>query len=394
MQDLAAQRENTHNNDFDYSGIHAAAKGLRGINPHLRDKPQSLDELDDNGKAALHWACQGGNDAVVNLLIGSGANVNVENFDGETPLMSAAGRGNFECACTLLAVHGCDVNKTNSQGRSALHYAAASSYLGGYIVIELLLRHGANPLLANHGGETPLHELASSYTTKLPTQELHGGANVMVEAGVSLEATDRWKYTPLLQAVVEDNQVAVSILSTLGARPNVFDCDRQGVLHLAALYAGLSTVQELRESKISGIDVESLDYQEHTPFELFRWRLSTNISAPDAWVRQPTDEEDTCFRALVSEIRNPTLGADVSCCRLIIQALQGGDSTSALGYVNEAMERYVTWVSKEELDMFRVIKRIIESQSREAAICTLADSIKTLSARMKISPVFNDVEGS
>ena len=41
------------------------------------------------GKTALHWAADQGNDEAVNLLLKAGANTNIKDVKGETPLEKA-----------------------------------------------------------------------------------------------------------------------------------------------------------------------------------------------------------------------------------------------------------------------------------------------------------------
>jgi ankyrin repeat protein len=72
---------------------------------------------------------------------------------GTTLLYTAARQGHVECARTLLATHGADVNAANANesGSTALHGAC---YGGHAAVVALLVQHGATAA-ANTFGETP-----------------------------------------------------------------------------------------------------------------------------------------------------------------------------------------------------------------------------------------------
>ena len=54
------------------------------------------------------------------MLIGRGADVTVQNSDGETPLHQALQRGQIDVACTLIE-HGADVTAQNNGGWTPLH---------------------------------------------------------------------------------------------------------------------------------------------------------------------------------------------------------------------------------------------------------------------------------
>lgn len=70
----------------------------------------------------------------------------------EEDMILAAAVGNAERVQTLLSLH-VDPNATTEDGSSALLFAAGNSRRQ---VVELLLAHGADPLLRNHDGESPL----------------------------------------------------------------------------------------------------------------------------------------------------------------------------------------------------------------------------------------------
>jgi hypothetical protein len=88
---------------------------------------------------------------VVELLLASGANVDVRNRDGVTPLYHAAAK-NLPDLVALLLLKGADPNAANLQGDTPLHAAAA---YGNKQVVELLLKAGAKPSTKSKDGMTP-----------------------------------------------------------------------------------------------------------------------------------------------------------------------------------------------------------------------------------------------
>ena len=64
---------------------------LETVNAALVDQ-RNIDEVDRNGDTALHAAALMGYDSVVKLLAGHGANLNVKNNRGLTPLSALSQR--------------------------------------------------------------------------------------------------------------------------------------------------------------------------------------------------------------------------------------------------------------------------------------------------------------
>ena len=98
----------------------------------------------------------------VKLMISLGANVNLPDNDGLTPVMTSARvtyRGGIEMT-KLLIKKGANVNASASKGSTALMYAAsgvAAHYEDEYVrVVRILIKHGAKVNVKNQMGATPL----------------------------------------------------------------------------------------------------------------------------------------------------------------------------------------------------------------------------------------------
>lgn len=84
----------------------------------------SRDVFGDN--SGLHWAARLGLAEMARLLIDNGADLNIRNDEGFTPLHWAAGEGQKELV-VILIVHGADVNARNKRGWTPLRWAEAQS---------------------------------------------------------------------------------------------------------------------------------------------------------------------------------------------------------------------------------------------------------------------------
>ncbi len=125
------------------------------------------------------------------LLHEQPAVVDAHNTDGHFPLGLAAFFGRRACAEALLE-HGADVEQVarNVMAVRAIHAAAAHRDADtAYEIVRLLVAHGAQVNVAQHGGWTPLHQAA--HAGNLPLAEL------LLECGADPFATVADGATPV-----------------------------------------------------------------------------------------------------------------------------------------------------------------------------------------------------
>ena len=96
---------------------------------------------DERGEAGLHLVVAQRDLTWLRFLLGKGADANVANRDGDTPLILAARIGFAEGADVLLG-RGAQVDRTNRRGETALIIAVQQRNLA---LIRLLAERGANP---------------------------------------------------------------------------------------------------------------------------------------------------------------------------------------------------------------------------------------------------------
>lgn len=174
------------------------------------------------------------------LLVENGANVNATFPTGETPLMTAAGRGNIKVTNYLLA-QGANPNAAGKSGLTALYSAASSDY--GASAAETLLKHGANADAKYLSGLTPLHQAASEGAIKV--------IEVLLAHGATVDAKTENGTTPLclairLGGVQKGGRGVAEILLKNGADPNAKNPGyRQSPFHEAILRHDIELVKLL-----------------------------------------------------------------------------------------------------------------------------------------------------
>ena len=109
-----------------------------------------LHDADEFGQTSLHFACSGGHERAVTLLIAAGADFEAETRDNRRPIHVAAAFGRANVVRALLAV-GTDVEAKGPLGRRPLHLAAmngcvhSNEWVYAECLREILVSVGAPP---------------------------------------------------------------------------------------------------------------------------------------------------------------------------------------------------------------------------------------------------------
>lgn len=102
------------------------------------------------GRTAMHMAIEERSGVWVDYLYQKGANVNLADVEGVTPLMLAVESLYIDGVAKLIA-HGARVDVTNNTGETPLIYAV---HARNAELIRMLLEAGANPDRADHSGRS------------------------------------------------------------------------------------------------------------------------------------------------------------------------------------------------------------------------------------------------
>jgi ankyrin repeat protein len=194
----------------------------------LIEKGADVNVEDNDGRTPLHYAR---NVEIAKYLIEKGANVNAEDRDGWTPLHSA-------CEIDLeivkyLVDKGAKVNAKDDGGWTPLYYARNVE------IAKYLIEKGANVNAKNEYGYTPLHCACDYHFTEI--------VKLLIEKGADVNDKDKDGWTPLHYAC---NVETTELLIKKGADINVEDNDGRTPLHIAYKYGYTNIAEFLIEKGV------------------------------------------------------------------------------------------------------------------------------------------------
>jgi ankyrin len=205
---------------------------------HVKGNLESVVAL---GATPLHYAIYIDNGTVVEFLLSLGANPNVIQPDGLTPLAVAAYRGKTAIIETLIRC-GADI-KQKSRGITPIQWAAQE---GNTSAICVLINAGADPNTAGDDGSTPLGVASASGYLDTVRELLRNGAStaeqfgesallsacafgrtevaqLLIDYGALINIRDGVGNTPLHYAVRSQNVELLQILLKHGGDPSITD---------------------------------------------------------------------------------------------------------------------------------------------------------------------------
>lgn len=185
-----------------------AFAALRGKNAIVKcllrtDAQHDINISDSLQRTALYFASHFGHDKVIEILLAAGADPNIANDEGFTPLCAACENGHREAFKLLLKHKKTEVNKAAIDGCTPLHKAVQ---LGFFDFVRLLVVYDAS-------------------------------INVCAQDGA----------TPLLIAAQEGHETILSLLLEKGGDPEIYRKDGGSPLFLAYLYGHKACLKLLLE---------------------------------------------------------------------------------------------------------------------------------------------------
>jgi 7,8-dihydropterin-6-yl-methyl-4-(beta-D-ribofuranosyl)aminobenzene 5'-phosphate synthase len=327
---------------FTFAGeIHeAVAQGqLQTVRELLKTSPQMANEVSERGFTALHLATNSAHIAIMKLLLDSGADINVEDRDGDAPvhwaayagqdeamqlllerkadskarnrqgwtaLMWTAARGHASTA-ELLVAAGLKVNTSDTKGSTPLHEAAVN---GHNDVVKLLIAHGARVNATDEWGDCPLH--MASWAGNLKVAEL------LLAAGAKVDAVNRSGATPLAKAARADRDDIVALLRSKGAKEPTAS-------------ARSDASPSPRQSRISSLKITILyDNYLHTEGTQTDWGFSCLIEGPEKTILFDTGTQPDILMHNVESLK-----VDLTTVDTIVLSHAHGDHTNGIFRVLE-----------------------------------------------------------
>ncbi|MHB9148037.1 MAG: ankyrin repeat domain-containing protein [Candidatus Amoebophilus sp.] len=242
-------------------------------------------------EAALHQAVKLGDEYIVELLLEKGANINIQNIEGETVLHLATNSNNTELVKKLID-KGVKLEVQNKRGYTPLHLAAEQGYID--VTKELIPHLNSEQLnLSNKEGQTPLH-LAASWghskfvsllipyldICKLNQKDLQCNSALykasqyghietvkkLLDAGAKIDEVNCLGFTPLHISIIEGTSaVALELINRLSTEQlNQPDINEYTPLYLAILHSHTEIAEELIK-KLEPAQLNKQNDQENTP---------------------------------------------------------------------------------------------------------------------------------
>ncbi|WP_049622530.1 ankyrin repeat domain-containing protein [Frateuria defendens] len=210
--------------------LHACGAGHREIAARLLDAGADSALAAHNGVTPLAAAVSARRDTLTALLIEHGAALDQPLPGDATVLMVAAAMGYPELAEQLLEA-GASLGAVDARGRGALHAAAQFGFerndsLRARRLFDVLLKHGADPNLADREGLTPLLLLLGAHARPGGDADAtHIGAliPVLLDAGAKLEHADQRGVTALHACAMHALLAPARVLLARGADRNAAD---------------------------------------------------------------------------------------------------------------------------------------------------------------------------
>jgi ankyrin repeat protein len=215
--------------------------------------PAVMTSRDSLGNTVLHHAALWKIDSMIPAIVERGANTEISNISGETPLFIAVKANTPSTVKTLLDA-GASLTGRDALGNTALHTAVRSN---APEAMETLLDARINIDAYNLYGQTPLHDAVRL--------GIYDAQVILVRRGANSEVRDNDGNTPLLLAVRMGNYRAAEHLITAGGDINTRNNAGDTALHL--------TVRDERSDLVAlllqnGAQIHSLNADGESPFSI------------------------------------------------------------------------------------------------------------------------------
>jgi len=189
---------------LEYNLTVAASLGYNSEVERLIKAGAEVDVENTQGATPLYFAVINKKAAVVQTLINNGANVNKVSYLNETPLFLSLFIRDLNIAEILIRA-GAEVDYQNRTGVSPLHYSAI---YGLFSFVDLLLYYEADIDIRDNDGTTPLMAAIWAGYPEI--------ADLLIQHGANMEARDNEGFTPFLIAAQNGDTLIINLLHKKG----------------------------------------------------------------------------------------------------------------------------------------------------------------------------------
>lgn len=209
---------------------------------NIIDKGADVDKFNNDGyNAIMSCMLDGGEDATRDMIakiISNGANVNVKNEKGNTPLMCLLKSGDAETINRILE-NGGDVSIKDKKGRNGLHLASVRTSKVLSRVIESCVKFKVNMNTEDRNGNTAMaYALGSKWSN----------VRMILENGGNPNIKDLNGQTALMSACKTPDTAMVSLFLEKGALVNYKNDKKETALMIACEAGNIETVKLLVEN--------------------------------------------------------------------------------------------------------------------------------------------------
>ncbi len=255
-------KESHHAQTQSLSTLHKIILGIvcRDLESELELSTAEINMGDAKNRTPLCWATIRNDSQAVNTLLVFGANPNIVDSWGHTPLDFARSVG----ICKMLLDAGVDLHAPKSEyGRSSLH--ELFHITGGYFlesesvdVIDLLVNAGIAVDVRDSDEETPLlNAIYSGYTSHVRR---------LLDLGADPNLFNRSSHESAIHFAVSFDRIdMIPLLLKRGADYTAVNISGSNIAHMAARFAGTKTISVLADSNLVKLDMHLRNKDGKTP---------------------------------------------------------------------------------------------------------------------------------
>ena len=352
--------------------ILASLKGSEDVINVLLNAEADANIVDDNGDTCLLAAAfTGCSKETLQKIIDHGADVNAANVMNQSAFMLAAKKGNLD-AVNVLLNSGADLNIADVEGNTCLHHAVTGecskktlqalvdkgananarnvknqtalifgSCKGSEDAINVLLNAGADANIVGDNGHTCLLAAAFKGCSKETLQKI-------IDHGADVNARSVKNQTALILASFKGSEDAIYVLLNAEADANIVDDNGHTCLHAAARKGcSKETLQKIIDH---GADVNATDIENQTALLLASHK--GNVDAIDVLLNAGTDTKIVNTRGITCL---HTAVLFVGCSKETVQNLiaHGADVNATGGSKNQSAS--ILAADKRNLDAINVL---------------------------------------